>query len=136
MKVGEIIESSIWITGEEPPELRKKYEYDVRNAIAILCKGFIHGPVSFVEKRPEEDRVPEVPDHISGQRVRLLVGECELKDKLIEKIEGSFAANLERKDLVKLRKLTREKSGVNLTNERCDEIINQIGPEAVLETLH
>jgi hypothetical protein len=109
----------------------------------MLCNelGFYHGPVSFTEKRPEEDRVPEVPDHIQGSRVRLLVAEAEVVGKCPESPQGSFIANLDRKDLVRLRKVTRRAHaknhphGEDMTDPEVDEIIERYGPDAALETL-
>ena len=135
MKIGDVIESAIWITGEEPTTLRARYEQDVCNAIDYLCHEyhFIHGPITFIEKLPGTDRAPSVPDHIHGQRVRLLVAEATVTDKVIETSEGSFVANLNHKDLQRLRTIIRRHR--MLTDEQCDEIIEQIGPEAALDTL-
>ena len=70
MKIGDVIESGIWLTGDESQELRKRYEADVTKAIQDLCieNGAIPGPIKFLELRPEEGRVPEVPEHISGHQ--------------------------------------------------------------------
>ena len=80
VKLGDVIQSAIWLSGEETAEDRTRYEKDVCTAISLLCdgQGWLHGPVSFIEKRPGEDRVPQVPDHIQGQRVGLLVAEAEV----------------------------------------------------------
>ncbi len=141
MRIGNTIESAIWITGDEPLTLRKQYERDVSNAIAHLCEenGFEHGPVKFIEKRPGNDRVPDVPEHIQGSRVRLLVAEAEIVGKRPLSSTGSFVANLEKKDLDRLRAITRRKWAEHhrmaLTDEQCDEYIEELGPEAALDTL-
>jgi hypothetical protein len=137
MNLGDVIEKAIWLTGDESPELRKRYEQDVTQAIEDLCRehGFLHGPVTWVEKRPGEDRVPQVPDHVQGSRVRLLVAESIVTDYAPQTSEGSFIANLEKKDLERLRVITRRQSKTTLSDQDCDELIEQYGPEAVLETL-
>ena len=140
MKLGDVVESAIWATGEESPDMRARYELDVRSAIGYLCysKGFVPGPVTFVEKRPEEDKVPDVPEHVSGQRVRLLVGEAIVVEKRVVSPSGSFVANLEYQDLVRLRTIIRREALVNglaMSDSECDSIIEQIGPEAAVETL-
>ena len=101
MRIGNVIESAVWITGDEPLTLRKRYECDVGNAITCLCEenGFEHGPVKYIEKRPGDDRVPDVPEHIQGSRVRLLVAEAEIVGKKPLASAGSFVANLEKKTL-------------------------------------
>lgn len=137
LKVGEVIESAIWITGEESPELRKRYEDDVTLAIDDLCRdqAVIRGPIKWVEKLPGSDRVPEVPDHIQGQRVRLLVAEADIIDYAPLSSKGSFIANLDRKDLVRLRFITRRAAKRSLTDAECDAMIEACGPEAAVETL-
>lgn len=142
MKAGDFIESAIWITGDESPSDRTRYEQDVRQEVARRCaeEGFEHGPVIFTEKRPGEDRVPQVPDHVQGSRVRLLVGEAKILCECLVSSEGSFIANLEKKDLSRLRFITRNSwlkrnPGQVLTDSECDEIIEQYGPEAAVETL-
>ena len=141
MKIGDEVENAIWLTGDEPEGMRKRYERDVIESIDFLCedKGFYHGPVIFSEKRPGEDKVPPVPDHIQGQRVRLLIAEATITEKRPETSKGSFVANLDKKDLDKIRKMTREayaKSyGTLIGNTKCDEIIEELGPESAVETL-
>lgn len=142
MKVGEYIESAIWITGDESPEIRTRYERDVMQAVADLCseEGFEHGPVIFTEKRPGDDRVPQVPDHVHGSRVRLLVGEAQIIGNSVTTSEGSFIANLDKKDLVRIRAITRNglakhRPDYVMTDNECDQYIEQYGPEAAVETL-
>ena len=141
MRIGDVIESALWITGDEPQTLRRQYERDVNNAIASLCEenGFEHGPVKFIEKHPDDDRVPDVPEHVQGSRVRLLVAEAEIVGKRPLSSAGSFVANLEKKDLVRLRAITRRKWAERhqhaLTDQQCDECIEELGPEAALDTL-
>jgi len=134
MRIGDLIESGIWVTGDEPPGMRAQYEQDVRDAISYLCyeHGFVSGPVMFTEKHPESD-VIEVPDHIHGSRVRLLVGEAAVVEKRVETSIGSFVANLELSDLKKLREIIRRYRPMN--DAECDELIEQIGPDAALDTL-
>ena len=142
MKLGDCIESAIWITGDESQSTRARYEQDVRQAVADLCEeeGFENGPVTFTEKRPGDERVPPVPDHVQGSRVRLLVGEAQILGKCVATSEGSFVANLEKKDLVRLRAITRNEylkrhPDYVMTDSECDQCIEQYGPEAAVETL-
>ncbi|KKK55923.1 hypothetical protein LCGC14_3069700, partial [marine sediment metagenome] len=110
MKLGDVVTNAIWVTGDESVGLRKRYEQDVTESIDTLCQGmgFIHGLVTFIEKHPESEDVPPVPDHIQGQRVRLLVAESTVVKKALEVIQESFVANLDKKDLAKLRSITRK----------------------------
>lgn len=137
MKLGDVIESAIWITGDESQELMDYYQKDVTQAIDDLCRehNVLHGPIQWVEKRPGEDRVPQVPDHIQGGKVRLLVAEAEVTEYAPVTSNGSFVANLEKKDLLRLRVITRRASKKTLSDQDCDELIEQCGPEAAVETL-
>lgn len=140
MKIGDIIESAIWITGDESHESRERYKQDVAHAIDYLCHEhrFIHGPITWTEKRPGENRVPQVPDHIQGSRVRLLVGESEIIAPAPLSGKGSFIANLDKKDLERLRKITRlsaKMCGTIMNAQECDDVIERCGPEAALDVL-
>ena len=141
MKLGDVVENAIWVTGDEPEGMKDKYKKDAIETIEELCKtyGFIHGEIVFSEKRPNEDRVPEVPDHIQGSCVRLLVLEATLVKKTLQTTEDSFVNNLERKDLVKLRKITRDVVKKHyhrmINNEECDDIIESLGADAALEAM-
>lgn len=137
LTIGEVIESAIWITGDESEELRNRYTHDVTLAIADLCReqGVIHGPIQWLEKAPGSERVPAVPDHIKGSRVRLWVAEATVLEYAPQTSTGSFIANLDQKDLVRLRLLTRRAAKRSLSDADCDQIIESFGPEAAVETL-
>ena len=147
MKVGDIIETAVWITGDENEGMRLRFEQQVSDHIDEICAYYnmIRGPIRWIEKRPGEPRVPPVPDHIQGQRVRLLVAEAPVTMEAPQQRPDSFVANLEPKDLKKLRGITKQsysrhfparvkKYGV-LSDQDADEIIDALGPEAALDTL-
>jgi hypothetical protein len=141
MKIEDIVESAGWLTGTETPADRVRYEQDVAEAMDYLCaqEGLSVGPVRFTEKRPGAEDVPPVPDHISGPAVRLLVGESTITGRRPRTSVGSFVANLDKIDLDRLRRITRKAHSRTqptiLNDQDCDEIIEQIGPEAALDTL-
>ena len=145
MNIGDVIESSIWLDGTETKEQRHAFEQLVIESITQYCQqnGFIHDHVIFTEKRPGEDRVPSVPKHIeikSGSLpdIRLLVAESIVISKAPSP-EGSFVLNLEAKDVQRLRAITRNAyrqiSQSTLTDAECDAVIEEIGPEAAINTL-
>lgn len=142
MRIGDVIQNAIWVTGDESPEMRRQYEQDVSQAISDLCEseGFEHGPITFVEKLPGSDRVPTVPNHIHGSRVRLLVAESEVFGIRVLSGKGSFVANLDKKDLKRLRTITRRawaKSHPDdvLTNKQCDDYIEELGPQTAVDMI-
>jgi len=142
MKLGDVVENAIWITGDESPITRKQYEQDVVQAITDVCQmhGFEHGPVKFVEKLPSTDRVPPVPDHVHGSRVRLLVAETEVVAVRVLSSKGSFVSNLDKKDLERLRTITRRAWAKQhpedvLTDKQCDDYIEELGPDTAIDMI-
>jgi len=136
LKVGETVGTSIWLDGNETPEKRAQYEEDVRAAIEYFCQqeGVVSGPIKWIEKHPEDSDVPPVPKHIQGERVRLLCAEAIVESLMIQTSKGSFIAELEKKDLELLRKITRRAlpNGVNFNDKDIDAFIEEIGPEAAM----
>lgn len=138
LKPGDVLEMAIWLDGTETQELKDRFEGDLRTAIAEVPA--ITGPLVMTEKRPGDDRVPKVPESLQGPDVRLLIGEALVVD-LIAPDEGYFVADLEPRDLERLRAILRRKyqeynpGKPELSTEKCDEFINQNGPDAALEAL-
>ena len=142
LRPGDVLETAIWMTGEEPDGLSDRFERDLRADLARMAddEGVIIGPLVMTERLPGEERVPDAPDSVHGVNVRLLVGEATVIGKAFVS-EGSFVADLEPKDLERLRTILRRvyqsynPGKPELSTERCDEYINQNGPEAGLEAL-
>lgn len=143
MKLGDTITASIWLDGRETPAMRAEYEMQVADAMNELCndKGFRHGPLRFEEKLPKSDpRVPEVPDHIQGPDVRLLIGEADIVGLVVIETGRAFIGDLDRLDLERLRHITRKSfvesnPGQILTDMECDDVIEELGPEAAYEAI-
>lgn len=142
--VGDTMETAIWLSGEETIEDRMRFTLDAQDAFTKTVErhGFKLGPISWEEKRPWDDRVPKVPDHIHGPDVRLLVATAEIIADVGIKIEKpGFCHDLEEKDLALLRHITRREyknnypGNAELTDRQCDTIINDLGPEAAVKTL-
>jgi len=138
MKIGDIIDMAIWIDGRETEEERKQFEEDVKLGISWTCaqEGFEPGEVKFEEKHPDDSDVPPVPDHIKGERVRLLYASARVESKLVLSSKGSFLADLEKKDLELLRNVTRRAIHPNVLHEKdIDAIIEELGPEAAMDAV-
>lgn len=147
IRVGDTLESAIWLTGTETPELIAHHKAQVQAAIeqANEQSGAVTGPLRWVEKLPGTDRVPPVPNHVSGPAVRLLVAECDVLN--VRASESKFLAELEPADLKRLRKITRDAHRLwwqrnmpgqpytRLTDRQADTLVNDLGPEAGLEAL-
>ena len=135
--IGETVHSAIWLDGCETDEMVSQHKADVEHAIADLCResGVIAGPVRFSYKYPHEDGVPEVPDHVQGLAVRLLVAEADVVDNVPELKVNSFLGDLEKKDLERLRVIVRRQSPGPITDEQCDAIIEEVGPDAAYDAV-
>lgn len=147
IRVGDTLESAIWLTGTEPPELIAHHKAQVEAAIlqANEQSGAVTGPLRWVEKLPGTERVPPVPPHISGPCVRLLVAEADVLN--VRASESRFLAELEPSDLRRLRKITRDAHRLwwhrnapgqpytRLTDNQCATLINDLGPDVALEAL-
>ena len=142
LRPGEVLETAIWITGKELEGLQDRFERDLRQMLATMAdaEGVIIGPLIMTEKYPGDDRMPKVPGYIQGPDVRLLVGEAAVIGDVFENA-GAFVADLEPKDLERLRTILRRvhqdynPGKPELTTEKCDEYINRNGPDAALAAL-
>lgn len=141
MKPGDVLETAIWMDGTETEEQKRRFAQDFQIYLARAAGDeFILGPMTIVEKRPGDDRVPPVPDSIQGPDVRLLVCEATVIDSILES-ESLFVADLDPKDLHRLRTILRRvhqwynPGKPELSDEKCDEYINRNGPNAALEAL-
>ncbi|KKK73777.1 hypothetical protein LCGC14_2890380 [marine sediment metagenome] len=140
---GDVLEVAIWMTGEEPDHLKGRFERDLWTNFASMAdaENVIIGPLMMTEKRPGEHRVPVVPDNVHGPDVRLLVGEAAVVGYTPVEAEGCFVADLEPRDLERLRTILRRVHQAynpgkpELTTEKCDEYININGPDAALAAL-
>ena len=144
MKVGEVLELAIWLSGKET-------ERELEHWKTVVCPeefnerarrhGLISSPPEFTIKQVGEDRVPVPPAHISGPDVRLLVAEAKVgPGRPVILKETGFAADLEKNDLARLRRLTRAAHtkthpGDRLTDRQCDQIIEAQGPDVAVKTL-
>jgi len=145
MVPGDIVEIAIWMTGTETRQELDHWKKVVCRGVAdqAAMENYVEvGPFSFEEKQPGEDRVPVVPDEISGPNVRLMVANAPvtaMPRPLITK-ETGFVLDLDKADLAKLRATTRRihslsHPGDRLSNKQCDQVIEYLGPEAAVQNL-
>lgn len=143
-KIGMPIEVAIWLTGRETPNQIEAFKKDCTEEVGAfgVMNGVVMGAPVFTEKRPGGDRVPQVPDHISGPDVRMLVCEAVVvaERSLIVKSSG-FVQDLDAVDLARLREVTRRAHQrakpleMPLTDAQCDAVIEELGPTTALKTL-
>jgi len=143
-EVGDTLEAAIWLDGRETVLERSRFVLDAEDALyqAGARHGRVLGSVRWSEKRPGDDRVPPVPEHIQGPNVRLLVAEATVVNVVgVERALPGFAHDLELDDLARLRRVTRRQyrreypDQPELTDRQCDTLINDLGPAAAVDTL-
>lgn len=142
LKPGDILETAFWLDGRETEEMKRRFSEDFGEYLARVADedGVYIGPMKIYELKPGEERVPPVPDDLQGPDVRLIVAEATVAG-LVPQSEGCFVADLEPKDLERLRTILRRVHRAwnpgkpELSNEKCDEYINRNGPKAALAAL-
>lgn len=144
LNIGMPIEVSVWLTGRETPNQIDAFKKDCAEEVTAfgVMNNVVMGAPVFTEKRPGEDRVPQVPLHIHGPDVRMLICEALVvaERTMIVKSSG-FVQDLDLVDLAKLREITRRAHQkarpieMPLTDVQCDAIIEELGPTAALRTL-
>lgn len=135
MKSGDLAECAIWIDGTETETMLRQWMTDCGYMMAHAHDPVLKlGPIQFEIKRPGQDRVPQVPDHLSGPDVRLLVATAEVLGFETTKRE-SFIDQLDKRDLIRLRSITRKGSSKRLTDAQCDQLIERLGPNAAAQTV-
>lgn len=143
IRPGDVLETAIWLDGSEPQQLIDRFENHLRDDLARVAEhaGIIIGPLTMTTQAPGDERVPVPPKHLQGPGVRLLVGEATVFDIAPTEYEGAFVADLEPKDLERLRTILRRvhqawnPGHAELSVEKCDEYINNNGPDAALAAL-
>lgn len=149
MRPGDVLETAVWLDGRETQQQRDQFQADAAEQMRAEAQVFdcVIGPLRWIMKKPGDERVPEKPQHIDGPDVCLLVAEADV----FKAPSGNFLAELEPKDLLKLRKLTRKgyerawqqwvRDGLvkgrcpRLTDRQADTLINDLGPDAAVAAL-
>lgn len=132
MILGDLAECAIWIDGTETEAMLRQWRADVGYLMANGHEPkLVLGPIDFEIKWPGQDRVPQVPDRISGPDVRLLIATAEVVGFETAK-RATFVDDLSEADLRKLRGITRRKLGHKgpMTDAQCDQLIDRLGPVA------
>ena len=145
MKVGDVIEMAMWADGTESPEVLEQFRLDVDTAVRQFAEQnhVVMTPPYVLEKKPGEDRVPPVPDHVRGPNVRLIVAESVIVGERSKLVGSTFLSELDAVDLERLRFITRRVHyGLNpdgtkraLTDEEVDRVIEEHGPEAAADVI-
>jgi hypothetical protein len=141
--IGDIIEWTYWLTGEETQEEIADFTSCTQMAFYAFEQDenvMLSKPEASV-LHPGDPRVPEVPEHIHGSNVQLLVFESRVILHLPGPKLSRFADELEKDDFNRLAKITREHytrrfpRSPRLSDGQVRTVINDLGEEVALETL-
>ena len=124
----------------------KQFKLDCLEAFRYIGSrnGVLFGGVEYEKKKPYDDMVPPVPDGCAERELTFLVASAKVvwtPSFGSPRPDSLFAAQLEPDDLRRLRKLTREaytkayKGKLPLTDAQADTLINELGPEAAVDSL-
>ena len=136
MKIGDTLEAALWLSGGEPDwhiDLEKSEIQEGFRSVQAEHHVLL-APVTYYELRPGDDRVPDVPKHVDGPDVRLVVGETRVIAHTALPATGSFLFDIDRADLARLRDITRREHQRRRPRERalldaeCDALIEALGP--------
>ncbi len=145
LKIGEELEGAWWFDGRESEAGISIWRGDMVTAFAEISKTehVLLSPIEFTEFQPGDHRTPQVPDHIQGPNVRMLVASCRVL-AFAPRFTGAgplFTEQLDKVDLARLRLITRRvhqkarRGSIPMSDFECDKIINAIGPETAFKTL-
>lgn len=145
MKPGQIIETAIWMNGEETEaEIKKWKEVDLPSLFEIASyeNNIKLGDIWFETKSVDDERTPPVPDHVSGDDVKLLVGCAKVLAYKKRAEVKSFIDDIIYEDLELLRNITRRvhrrqrsESEEDLSDGYCDQLIEELGEEAAIRVI-
>ncbi len=144
---GEELEVAIWYDANEYVDPIKSCSESIGDMIGIMCAGTkdTHGNIDYKILKPGDDRVPPVPRwlaKVKNATPRLLV--ATTKTKLMDSVHQelpSIVGDLDKKDIARLRVITQRAhhksypNNKNLTDYECDQVIDKLGIEIVMEQL-
>ncbi len=146
----EELEVAIWYDANEYVDPIKSCSGSIKDMIDIMCSGTkdTHGDIDYKILKPGDDRVPLVPrwlEKIDGAMPRLLV--ATTKTQLMSSVSSvnqelpSIVGDLDKRDIARLRLITQKAhhkarpDDSPLTNYECDQIIDKLGIEIVMDQL-
>ncbi len=143
----EELEVAIWYDANEYVDPIKSCSESIRDMIDIMCAGTkdTHGDIDYKILKPGDDRVPSVPRwlaKVKNATPRLLV--ATTKTRLMSSVRQeipSITGDLDKKDIARLRLITQKAHHKScpddspLTNYECDQIIDKLGIEIVMDQL-
>ncbi len=142
-RIGDILEFSAWITGEETREQIEELADEVDRCMSQVMAddGVMLKKIGVTTLDVGDPRLPDPPDHIQGVNVQCMIVEARVLLDLPTPSQSRFADELEKDDFNRLAKITRDDyarqfpGSPPLTHDQCKTVINDIGPDAAYDVL-
>ncbi len=141
------LEVAVWYDANEYVDPIKHCSESIKDMIDIMCAGTkdTHGDIDYKILKPGDDRVPSVPrwlEKTKNATPRLLIAttKTRLMSSVCQETMG-IVGDLDKKDIARLRYITRRAHhmeyprGDPLTDYECDQIIDKLGLEIVMDQL-
>ncbi len=139
------LEVAIWYDANEYADPINSCSESIKDMIDTLCiaTSDVHGDIDYNILKPGDDRVPSVPrwlENINSAVPRLLVATTKTTNDVHQETT-SIIGDLDKKDVVRLRYITRRAHhmqyprGDTLTDYECDQIIDKLGIQIVMDQL-
>ncbi len=140
-------EVAIWYDAIEHVDPIKSCSESIRDMINVLCgkTKVVCGNIDYKILMPGDDRVPSVPrwlEKINGAIPKLLLATFTTSVvSYVHQETTDIIGDLDKKDVARLRVITKRayhKSyphDASLTDHECDQIIDKLGLEIVMEQL-
>lgn len=137
--LGTPMECGLWYNADKPTE-RANAKKGVETAFfnTGMAYNVNFGPISYEDVDPLSPRVCAPPDHFQGT-VRCLIGTARVVSYYTPQC-SRFTDDLRPHELAEFRRATRDAfmraGGFKLSDEECDDWINEVGPDAAVDTFH
>jgi len=135
---GDWLRSAYWYYADNP-EAAKEAEDKITDHIFEMAWEYKvrTKPIVWEHVLPGDPQVPDPPKNMMGN-IKCAIGAAEVLHSL--KMGPDFTDEIEPYQLALLRDATRRKfmeaGGIDLSDEECDEIINEFAPETAAKRPH
>ena len=142
------LEFSIWYDANKHLDPINSCSESIKDALGVVCAKaeVVHGNIDYEILKPGDDRVPPVPrwlENINGSVPRLLLATVATT-KIVSNVHQEpmgIIEDLDKKDIARLRIITQRghqtayPNTVPLTDHECDQIIDKLGLQVVMDQL-
>ena len=139
------LEFAIWYNANEHSDIINSCSKSIIDVLDTICtkNNTHHDEVNFEILKPGDDRVPQVPrwlEIIDGVCPELLVATTKVIGN-VQEVPIGITGDLDKKDLARLRIITQREfrmqypSAIPLTDHECDQIIDKLGLDVVMDQL-